>query len=183
MSVCIFFIPFWRWMARRRNKQRAYMLGMSFWVLVQLLIFTVQPGHTAYLLTLAALAGVGVSAAYTLPDSMFADVIEWDELRTRRRQEGIFYGIRTLIRKLTGALIIFLTLQLLGWSGYISPPLGAMQFAQTDTVLRMIRLLVSPFGAAVLCGTIILAWLFPLSREKYARIQKLLEQRRARLAE
>jgi Na+/melibiose symporter-like transporter len=47
----------------------------------------------------------------------------------------------------------------------------------------MIRLLVSPFGAVMLCGTIILAWLFPLSREQYARIQKLLEQRRARLAE
>jgi GPH family glycoside/pentoside/hexuronide:cation symporter len=114
---------------------------------------------------------------------MFADVIEWDELRTRRRQEGIFYGIRTLIRKLTGALIIFITLQLLGWSGYVSPPGDALQFAQTDTVLRMIRLLVSPFGALVLCGTIVLAALFPLSREKYARIQKLLEQRKARLAE
>jgi GPH family glycoside/pentoside/hexuronide:cation symporter len=183
MSVCIFCIPFWRWMARWRNKQEAYMLGMSFWVVIQLLVFTIRPGDTATLLTLAALAGIGVSAAYTLPDSMFADVIEWDELRTRRRQEGIFYGIRTLIRKLTGALIIFLTLQVLGWSGYNSPPAGILQYAQTDSVLRAIRLLVSPFGAAVLCGTIILAWLFPLSREKYVRIQKLLEQRRARLAE
>ena len=32
-------------------------------------------------------------------------------------------------------------------------------------------------------GTILFAWLFLLSREKHARIQKLLEQRRARLAE
>jgi GPH family glycoside/pentoside/hexuronide:cation symporter len=122
-------------------------------VLVQLLVFTVRPGDTTSLLIIAALAGVGVSAAYTLPDSLFADVIEWDELRTGRRQEGIFYGIRTL------------------------------QFTQSETVLQMIRLLVSPFGALILCGTIILAWLFPLTREKYARIQKLLEQKRTRLAE
>ena len=54
--------------------------------------------------------------------------------------------------------------------------------AQTDTALHMIRLLVSPFGAIMLCGTIVLAWLFPLSRKKYTRIQKLLEQRRARPA-
>ena len=159
------------------------MLGMAFWVIVQLLIFTIQPGETSYLLMLAALAGIGVSAAYTLPDSLFADVIEWDELRTRRRQEGIFYGIRNLIRKLSGALVIFITLQLLGWSGYVAPPEGTLQFTQTDTALQMIRLLVSPFGAAVLCGTILLAWLFPLSREKYTRIQRLLERRRARLAE
>ncbi|HLO32919.1 MAG TPA: MFS transporter [Anaerolineales bacterium] len=183
MSVCIFCIPFWLWMARWRNKREAYMLGMGFWVAVQLMIFTIQPGDTAYLLAIAALAGVGVSAAYTLPDSLFADVIEWDELRTRRRQEGIFYGIRTLIRKLTGALVIFLTLQFLGWSGYVSPPDGSRHFVQTASALQMIRLLVSPFGALILCGTIILAWLFPLSREKYARIQRLLEQRRARLAE
>jgi Na+/melibiose symporter-like transporter len=42
----------------------------------------------------------------------------------------------------------------------------------------MIRLLVSPFGAIMLSGTILLAWLFPLSREQYARIQRLLEKRR-----
>ena len=183
MGVCILCIPFWLWLARWRNKREAYMLGMAFWVVVELLILTIQPGDTTSLLTIAALAGVGVSAAYTLPDSLFADVIEWDELRTRRRQEGIFYGIRTLIRKLTGALVIFTTLQLLGWAGYVSPPPGTLQFTQTDSVLRMIRLLVSPLGAAILCGTILLAWLFPLSREKYTRIQKLLERRRERLAE
>ena len=183
MSVCILCIPFWLWLARWRNKREAYILGMIFWIAVQLMIFTIRPGNTTYLLTIAALAGIGVSAAYTLPDSMFADVIEWDELRTRRRQEGIFYGTRTLIRKLTGALVIFITLQLLGRSGYISPPEGTLHFAQSDSALRMIRLLVSPFGATILCGTIFFAWLFPLSREKHARIQKLLEQRRERLVE
>lgn len=183
MSVCILCIPVWLWVARRRNKREAYMLGMTFWVMVQLLIFTIPPGGTTFLLAAAALAGLGVSAAYTLPDSLFADVIEWDELRTGRRREGIFYGIRTLIRKLTGALVIFITLQLLGWSGYASPPPGALQFTQTASALQMIRLLVSPFGATMLCGTILLAWLFPLSREKYTRIQRLLERRRARVSE
>jgi GPH family glycoside/pentoside/hexuronide:cation symporter len=181
MSVCILFIPFWLWMAKRTDKRTAYRMGMTLWVGVALMMYTIQPGQTSYLLTIAALAGVGVSAAYTLPDSIFSDVIEWDELRTGRRQEGIFFGIRTLIRKLTGALVIFITLQLLGWSGYVSPPEGVIQFQQSESALRMIRLLVSPFGAAILSGTIILAWLFPLSREQYARIQKLLEQKRGRM--
>ncbi len=69
MSVCILFIPFWLWMSRWRNKREAYMLGMSFWVVIELMIFTIQPGDTGYLLALAVLAGIGVSAAYTLPDS------------------------------------------------------------------------------------------------------------------
>ncbi|MEW6288121.1 MAG: MFS transporter [Chloroflexota bacterium] len=183
MSVCILFVPFWLWVSKVRNKREAYMLGMSLWVVVELMMFAVQPGQTDILLLIAALAGVGVSAAYVLPDAIFADVIEWDELRTRRRQEGIFYGIRTLIRKLTGALVIFVTLQLLGWSGYVSPPDGAVQFTQSDAALRTIRLLVSPLGAAMLSGAILLAWLFPLSREKHGRIQRLLEQRRTRRME
>ena len=180
MSVCILFIPFWLRMARRWDKRRAYMLGMSFWVVMALTIYTIPPAGTTQLLVIAAFAGIGVSAAYTLPDSLFADVIEWDELRTGRRQEGIFYGIRTLIRKLTGALVIFITLQALGWAGYVSPPDGVTQFMQAESALQMIRLLVSPFGATIVSGTILLAWLFPLTREQYMKIQKLLEQRRGK---
>jgi GPH family glycoside/pentoside/hexuronide:cation symporter len=187
MSVCILFIPIWSWLAKKRNKREAYILGMVFWIIVQLMVFTLQPGQTGYLLTIAALAGIGVSAAYTLPDSMFADVIEWDELRTGRRQEGIYYGVRAFIRKMTGALVVFITLQALGWSGYLAPLEGAVQSTQSDSALQMIRMLVSPFGALMLCGTIIFAWLFPLSREKHVRIQRLLERRlerrKGRLAE
>jgi GPH family glycoside/pentoside/hexuronide:cation symporter len=178
MVVCIIFVPFWQWLAQRRNKREAYILGMMFWVVVQVLIFTIQQGQTGYLLFIAALAGVGVSAAYILPDSILPDVIEWDELRTRRRQEGIYYGIRTLIRKLTGALVIFLTLQTLGWSGYQAPPEHATQFTQPASALLAIRLMVSLFGGVILAGSIALAWSYPLSREKYDRIAKLLKRRR-----
>ena len=180
MFVCVLCVPFWLWLARTRNKIEAYMLGMAFWIIIQGLIFTIQPGATTYMLVLAALAGIGVSAAYILPDSILPDVIEWDELRTRRRQEGVYYGIRTLIRKLTGAFIIFLTLQMLGWSGYQSPPDGVTQFTQPESTLTAIRLMVSFLGVIILSGTIVLAWSYPLSREKYARIQKLLIRRRER---
>jgi glycoside/pentoside/hexuronide:cation symporter, GPH family len=178
MLVCILFVPFWLWLAHTRNKHEAYILGMSLWIIVQGMIFAIQPGEINYLLLIAALAGIGVSAAYILPDSILPDVIEWDELRTRRRQEGIYYGLRTLIRKLTGALVIFLTLQILGWSGYQAPPDGVTQYTQPNSVLFMIRMMVSFMGAAILLGTILIAWSYPLSREKYMRIQKLLKRRR-----
>lgn len=183
MLVCILFIRFWLWLARVRNKREAYMLGMSFWVVVQLLAFTVQPGQDTYLLVIAALAGIGISAAYTLPDALFADVIEWDELLTGRRREGVYFGVRAFIRKMTGALVIFITLQALGWSGYQTPPEGVTQFAQPDSALLMIRLLASPFGAVMLAGVVLFTALFPLTRERYERIQRLLEKKRARAVE
>ena len=181
MIVCILFIRFWLWLARVRNKRDAYMLGMGFWVIVQFMILTIQPGQVTYMLIIAALGGIGVSAAYTLPDALFADVIEWDELRTGRRQEGIYFGVRAFIRKVAGALVIFITLQSLGWSGYQTPPEGVTQFAQPDSALRMIRFLVSPFGAIMLTGVVVLTALFPLTRERYEKMQMLLERKRKRL--
>ncbi len=183
LLVCILFVPFWLWLAKKRNKIQAYIIGMIIWVIIEFLIFTIQPGEINYLLMIAALAGIGVSAAYILPDSILPDVIEWDELRTGRRQEGVYYGIRTLIRKITGALIIFITLQVLGWSGYQAPPDDALQFTQPDSALFMIRMMVSFLGAGILLGTILLAWSYPLSREKYERIQKLLAIKRNKKVE
>ena len=180
MLTCIFFVPFWLWLSKHQNKIKAYILGMAVWIIVQVLIFTIQPGETFYMLVLAGLAGIGVSAAYILPDSILPDVIEWDELRTRRRQEGIYYGVRTLIRKLTGALVIFVTLQILGWSGYHAPPDGVTSYQQPESALFMIRMMVSFIGAGILLGTIVIAWTYPLTRERYQRVQRLLAARRGK---
>jgi GPH family glycoside/pentoside/hexuronide:cation symporter len=83
-----------------------------------------------------------------------------------------------LIRKLTGSGVIFVTLQILGWSGYVTPPEGVTQFTQPDAALFMIRLMVTFIGAAIVSGTILLAWSYPLTREKYDRIKRLLAVRR-----
>ena len=94
LITSVVMVPFWVWMSNRFNKNIAYIIGMSFWAVVQLLIFTIQKGQITYILVLAVLAGISVSTAHVLPDALFPDVIEWDELRTGRRQEGIYYGIK-----------------------------------------------------------------------------------------
>jgi GPH family glycoside/pentoside/hexuronide:cation symporter len=176
-------LPFWVWVSKKLNKNTAYMLGMGFWAVVQLLIFSIQPGQINYILVLSVLAGISVSTAHVLPDALFPDVIEWDELRTNRRQEGIYYGVKNFIRKLTGALAIFIALQVLGWVGYQAPPAGVTQFTQTPQTLLAIRFLIGPLGAVLLVSAIVIAGFYPLSREKHGRILKLLTRRReARLA-
>jgi len=175
-------LPFWMWLARRTSKREAYIIGMSFWAVVQLLIFMLQPGQVGLVMFLAVLAGLSVSTAHVLPDAIFPDVIEWDELRTRRRQEGIYYGVKNFIRKATGAIAIFFALQVLNWSGYQAPPQGVTQFSQAPGALTAIRWLVGPCGAVLLISAIAVAWYYPLTRERHARIRQLLEKRRILLA-
>jgi GPH family glycoside/pentoside/hexuronide:cation symporter len=178
LITAVAFIPLWNWLARRMGKRLAYILGMTFWAIVQLLIITLQPGQIGLILTLAVLAGISVSTAHVLPDAIFPDVIEWDELRTRQRSEGIYYGAKNFLRKLTGAVAIFIALQVLGWFGYRAPPAGAVQFVQTAETLTTIRLLTGPMGAVLLFSAILMAWFYPLDRQRYARIRRLLAQRR-----
>lgn len=175
-------LPFWTWLARKLSKRVAYIIGMSFWAVVQLILFTAQPGQVEFVLVLAVLAGISVSTAHVLPDAIFPDVIEWDELRTGRRHEGIYYGVKNFVRKLTGALAIFLALQVLGWFGYVSPDTGATVFQQSDSALAAMRFLTGPMGALLLVSAIAVAWFYPLTRARHTRIRALLERRRQRAA-
>jgi GPH family glycoside/pentoside/hexuronide:cation symporter len=170
-------LPFWLWLSHRLGKHIAYIIGMVFWAGVQIAIFLVRPGQISLVLWMAFLAGLSVSAAHILPDAMFPDVIEWDELRTGRRQEGIYYGVKNFIRKLTGAFAIFLALQVLGWFGYQTPPKTATIFMQNPITLTAIRLLIGPVGAVLLFSAVLTTWFYPLTRERHGRIRRLLEAR------
>ncbi|MGB2962656.1 MAG: MFS transporter, partial [Anaerolineales bacterium] len=94
--------------------------------------------------------------------------------------EGAYYGTKNFLRKLTGAVAIFLALQILGWFGYQSPPDGAAIFQQSEPTIMAIRVLTGPFGAILLFSSIVIAWFYPLTREKHARIRSLLERREKR---
>ena len=178
MLVTMISVPFWLWLSRRRNKQQAYAAGMLILAVVFVVIFLIQPGQINFLLIVGGFAGFGVASAYVLPDAMFPDIIEWDELRARRRQEGIYYGARAFLRKLATALVIFLVLQLLGLSGYQNPPANTNFFQQPKSALLTIRLLISAVGGGLLLVSALIAWFNPLTREKNARIQALLERRK-----
>jgi len=180
LITSVVMVPFWVWMSNLFNKNIAYIIGMSFWAVVQLLLFTIQPGQITYILVLSVLAGISVATAHVLPDALFPDVIEWDELRTRRRQEGIYYGIKNFVRKMTGALAIFIALQVLGWVGYQAPPEGTTTFQQSPSTLMAIRILIGPFGALLLFSAVAMAWFYPLTRERHARIRRLLARRKAK---
>lgn len=173
-------LPLWNWLSQRTSKRLAYVYGMSFWAVVQLLIIFIQPGQLILILTLTVLAGISISTAHVLPEAIFPDVIEWEELRTRRRHEGVYYGAKNFLRKMTGAVSIFLALQILGWFGYQSPPSGAAFFQQPADAVLAIRILTGPFGAVLLFTAVVVAWFYPLTREKHTRIRRLLARRENR---
>lgn len=170
-------LPLWNWASRRWSKRHAYVAGIAFLALVLIVLSQVQPGTPlAVVLALAALAGIGISAAHVLPWSMIPDAVEWDELETGQRHEGAFYSLITLASKVAASVVLPMALLLLDWGGY-----QANAAVQAPRVLAVIRALVGAVPAAFLIGGIAFALLYPLSRERHLAVRQELERRRAGL--
>jgi glycoside/pentoside/hexuronide:cation symporter, GPH family len=175
-------IPLWNWMAQKWSKRVAYIIGMIFWIIVQAFLMFIQPGDITLILIFSFLAGLSVSTAHVMPEALFPDVIDWDELRNDTRREGMYYGAVNFIRKLSSAIAIFIALQVLGWFGYKAPPEAATIYTQSATTLTVIRLLTGPTIAVLLISAIAMAWSYPLTRERQNRIRNMLQRRKERRA-
>jgi len=173
--VALFALPLWEWVSRRMNKRYAYIAGIAFWAIVQLVLVTLNPASPLNLLLfLCVLAGIGVSAAHVLPWSIVPDAIEWGEWHTGERHEGMFYSLITLAQKVASSIAIPLALLVLDFTGYV--PNSA---AQPASAVNGIRLVAGPIPAVLLCLGILFAILYPLGRENYSQMTKELEARRA----
>jgi len=173
--VAFLVLPFWAFVAQHWNKRLAYIAGIAFWAVVQIILIMLQPGvPMAFVLALSTLAGIGVSAAHVIPWSIIPDAVEWDELQTGQRHEGTFYSLVTLMQKVASSLALPLALLVLDRSGYVANL--ARQSART---LLAIRALVGLVPALLLSGGIAFALVYPLSREKHLEVRQELARRKA----
>ncbi|WP_218080130.1 MFS transporter [Anthocerotibacter panamensis] len=167
----------WNAVSVRIGKQAVYLLGMGVWIVAQLGLLTLQPGQVVLMLVLAVLAGVGVATAYLIPWSMIPDVIEWDELETGQRREGVFYAFMVLLQKVGLAAGLFLVGQALELTGFISSSTANADLVQPERALTTLRIFIGPVPTVVLALGMVLAWFYPITRAKH---QEILDQLAAR---
>jgi GPH family glycoside/pentoside/hexuronide:cation symporter len=109
---------------------------------------------------------------------MVPDTLDWDELRRGTRQEAACYALLTLAQKIISAGTIALTGAILAASGYVSSQ--GTEVAQPEPAVNAIRLMTGLLPAAILLCGVALSTIYPISRERHARIVRALEQKRAR---
>jgi glycoside/pentoside/hexuronide:cation symporter, GPH family len=170
------FLFVWNAVCRRIGKKAIYMIGMTFWIAVQAVLFFVQPQQVTLAVVLAVLAGVGVATGYIVPWSMMPDVIEYDELRTGKRREGMYYGLMVLLQKFGLAIGLFLVGAVLAATGFSEDLLPGEQPA---SALLALRWMIGPVPTIVLlCGMVLTAF-YPLTKAKHAEIMAQLAARKA----
>jgi glycoside/pentoside/hexuronide:cation symporter, GPH family len=168
----------WNKISQRVGKKAVYFMGTGFWIVAQSGLFLIQPGQTAILYVLAIVAGLGVSTAYLVPWSMLPDVIELDELETGQRREGLFYSFMVFLQKICLGVALAVILQSLEWTGYRHPTAAIPSPDQPFAVLMAIRLAIGPIPTVSLIGGLILAYFYPITRERHQQILLQLAERR-----
>jgi GPH family glycoside/pentoside/hexuronide:cation symporter len=178
LATALLFLPVVLWLARRLEKKNAYIVAAATWTVVMLAVMLVPQGAKPPVYVIAALAGFGVAAAHVIPHAMSPDVLEVDELMSGRRQEGAYAGVEVFVDKLARAVVLALIPVALRWSSYVQPSDDNPIPAQPASALTALRLLVSTFPALLLCASIVVAWFYPITRQRYSEIQRELEHRR-----
>ncbi len=168
----------WSAVSVRVGKKAVYLMGIGFWILAQAGLFSLQPAQTGLMLLLAAVAGVGVSTAYLVPWSMVPDIIELDELTTGQRREGIFYSLLVLLQKVGLAVGLFFVGLALDWSGFLSTVSGQPTPTQPESALTAIRFMIGPIPILPLILSAILAYFYPITKDRHAQILLQLTERK-----
>ncbi|MHB9034813.1 MAG: MFS transporter, partial [Anaerolineae bacterium] len=173
--TALVFLPFWTYISRRFNKRLAYIAGIAFWVIVQIILVIVPANvSTTLIIALGCFAGIGVSAAHVLPWSIIPDAVEWDELQTGQRHEGMFYSLVMLAQKASSGIALFIVGIVLQFSGYV-----ANQAEQSASALRAIKAVTGLGPALLLTAGIIFTAFYPINREGHLKIRAEIEARRA----
>jgi GPH family glycoside/pentoside/hexuronide:cation symporter len=176
-GAAILFIPLWVWMARRLDKRRAFILGVTSWIVVLLGISALRSDQVTLAYILAALSGSGIATTYVIPWAMIPDIIECDQLETGQRREGSYYAFASFFQKLGTGVALWAMAQALAFTGYITPSGNGPLPVQPAQAVTAIRVFMGPVPTALLLLSVLFAWRYPITRESHrATCEALLKE-------
>jgi len=99
-------LPFWRWVGNRYGKKIGFLLCLILIAVWAPLYFFVGvlPGAATLSLIYLSLMMIPFSGLFTFHNALMADVTDYDELKTGRRREGMYFSIWYFLMKVTGGL-------------------------------------------------------------------------------
>lgn len=126
MTFTIISQPLWVLVVSKTSKQTAIKIGLTIsmigalYFLSLVFIKDVVAGSLLFFYPYALVVGIGTGALFTIPYSMVSDVIDMDQIKTKQRKEGAYFGSLTFLYKSSQAGAIFIIGILLDVIGFNS---------------------------------------------------------------
>ena len=112
-------LPLWNRLARRLGKRPTWAGAIAVSTLTSAACFWLEEGSVGRFTAILILGGAAFGNFLSLPPSMVADLIDWDEVHTGRRREASYFAIWAFATKLGNAITGFTALQVLEHVGYV----------------------------------------------------------------
>ena len=118
-------------------------------------------------------SGIAAGAFAALPNSMKADVIDVDSLRSGEDRAALYFSVWSVTQKAASSLAAWLALMGLAWFGF-DPKVFTNGPDQIEGLKIMFALVPSVFFLAA--GAV--AWNYPITEAVHADVRARLEERR-----
>ena len=169
-------IPFVTWLANKIGKRRAFLVATGIATVGYGLKWFCYSTTTPWLILLPTpLIAFSLGGLFTLMPSMIADVVDYDELTSHQRREGMFGSVYWLMVKLGVSVALIAGGILLNETGF-RVELGSDQSAETLLWLRIYDVIV-PMITSVLAMTAM--YFYPLVESRALEIRAELDARHA----
>ncbi len=182
LGCALLSLPVYFRLVSATSRKTAFAIGASIWIAgLMILLFFVDRTSARFIIVAAlVLVGVGLASAFVVPWSALPEVLDLDRLVTGRKNEGVYTGVMTFLRKLTTTLALFGISLSLDLTGYV-PALDEGS-RQNDTVLLAIRLITTSAPAVFLVIAVIFALRYPIDKRTHALMLKKLTPGSPRLS-
>lgn len=114
-------VPIWIWLGNKIGKHRALMIACGFTAVTAMLLPILPEGNFPVVAALMFIGGLPTAAAGLLLRAMMADVVDEDEVKTKARRTGLFFGLLLTTNKI-GLVAGPMTYAVLGVAGFIATP-------------------------------------------------------------
>ncbi len=166
-------VPFWIWLSHRTGKHKAWIYSFVVISIANPFYMLLGPGDFWWMLPMTMASGIAAGAFMSLPNSMKADVIDLDSLRSGEDRAALYFSVWSVIQKLATAVAGWLALRSLAWFDF-DPTVLTNGPDQILGLKIMFALVPSLFFLAA--GVI--AWRYPITEAVHADMRAQLEARR-----
>ncbi|MBN2558463.1 MAG: MFS transporter [Clostridia bacterium] len=164
------FLPVWVRLSEKLEKRTAYIIGICELALALAAVIFITPKTPVWVIfALVVFLSFGVSAAHVMPHTLIPDCIDYGTMISRKKTEGVYYGLITFFHKMGVAVVIWISGLVLDFTGYINPEIYG-KAEQPASALTAIRIMQGPAPAVILLLGVMFIYIYPLTRNRQKAI-------------
>jgi len=168
-------VPLWVWLGGKIGKHRSWALSLVLISVVNPFYIFLGEGDLWWMLPVTILSGIAAGSFQALPNSMKADVIDLDAVRSGEDRAALFFSVWSLVQK--GSMSIG------GWAALTALAVVGFDPGQTadhgEHGITGLRVLFSLAPSMFFLLAAAVAWNHPITEARQRAFREELEKRRA----